>query len=188
MTLARLTLAAALLVSSTSAALADDRTKAAEHFALAEKAEGRQDWRAAIAEYELAYQASPHPSVTFNIAKNYERLGEARQAAAHYRRYLDESGDGADDRAEVEDRLRDLRTRPSKVQIIGRPVGAQVIIDDEARGNAPLTLTLEAGEHQIALEHSGKRSSTQKVTLEYGDPITVRLDLDVRPGTPTKAS
>lgn len=175
-------LAAALLVAASGAAHAD-RTKAAEHFALAEKAEARQDWRAAIAEYELAYDASPHPSVQFNIAKVYERLSQARDAARHYQRYLDESGPDAEDRAAVVERLAELRARPSKVQVLGNPPGAQVLVDERTRGAAPLTVTLEAGEHTLALEHDGRRSPAQTITLEYGDPVTVRLDLNVRPGT-----
>jgi hypothetical protein len=173
-------LVAALAVAGS--ARADDKKKAAEHFALAEKAEARQDWRAAIAEYQLAYDASPHPSVLFNIAKNHERLGEARDAARFFQRYLDESG-SPDDRAAVEERIRELRARPSKVQIIARPVGAQVIVDGEARGAAPLTITLTAGEHELVLEAGGRRSAPQSIELAFGDPITVRMDLETRPGT-----
>ncbi len=162
-------------------AAADEREKAAEHFALAEKAEARKDWQAAIDEYQAAYDASPHPSVLFNIATNYERLGDARTAADYFQRYLDGSPD-ASDRAQVERLLKELAARPSRVNVVGRPAGARVVIDGEPRGTAPLELSLPAGEHTFALDSGGHRSPPQTVTLSYGDAVTVRLDLEVRPG------
>lgn len=174
---------ATLIVSGWLArpAAADDRAKAAEHFSLAQKAEGRKDWQAAIDEYQAAYDASPHPSVLFNIATNYQRLGDNRTAADYFQRYLDESPD-AGDRAQVDKLLKKLAAKPSRVNVVGRPAGARVIIDGERRGAAPLELQLPAGEHTFALDADGRRSQPQTVTLSYGDAVTVRLDLQVRPG------
>lgn len=161
---------------------ADDRSKAAEHFALAESAEKRKDWRSAISEYELAYAASPHPWALFNIAVNYERLDEGRNAVTYFRRYLEESPD-AKDSDEVTARIEKLRARPSTVRITTNPNGASVFVDEEDRGNAPLDLSLDAGEHEVYIAHAGRRSPTRKVVAEFGDAITLRIDLDARPGT-----
>ncbi len=117
----------------------------------------------------------------FNIATNYQRLGDARTAADYFQRYLDESPD-AKDRAQVAKLLKELAAKPSRVNVVGRPAGAQVIIDGDTRGTAPLELTLPAGEHSFALDANGRRSQPQTVTLSYGDAVTVRLDLEIRPG------
>lgn len=158
-----------------------DKARAAEHFALAEKAEARKDWQAAIDEYQRAYDESPHPAVLFNIAKNYDRLRHGRQAAQFFQRYLAASP-GAADAAEVRRRIDELKSLDSEVQVIGRPAGANVIVDGEVRGTLPATLTLSAGTHTIELEAGGRRSPPQQVTLEYGDAITVRADMQLRPG------
>src|SRR5687767_10419734 len=97
----------------------DSKTeKAAEHFALAEQAERRKDWEAAILEYKQAYALKPHPDVLYNIAKNYERLEDWGNAAEYYQRYLDESPDAAD-RQKTEARIAALRKKASDGR--GRP-------------------------------------------------------------------
>lgn len=184
--LARVLAPLALLVALAAApgdARADDRTRAAEHFALAQSAEKRQDWRAAIEEYEQAYQLSPHPSVLYNIALNQERLGDWRAAARAFLRYLDRAGDAAEDREAVLARVRGLREKPSKVTVVTRPPGAAVSVDGEERGAAPLTVTLEGGKTaRIVAEHEGRRSAPRQVAPEYGDALSITIDLDAAPG------
>lgn len=170
------------LTAAPSASLADDRAKAAEHFALAEKADKRGDYRAAIAEYEAAYAASPHPAILYNIARDYEQLGELRAAADYFRRYLAESPD-AEDRAEVERRIADLQAKPSRLQVFARPAGAAVFIDGTRAGEAPLTTEIPAGTHDVYVAHSGKRSPTQRITAEYGEAQLARFDLTAATGT-----
>lgn len=178
--IARIALCALALVVATAPARADDRT-AAEHFALAESAERRNDWRAAIDEYQRAYEASPHPAVLYNIGANYQRLGEHRSAATYFRRYLDES-EAPSDRAEVEARIESLKARPSQVEIKVNPPGAQVFVDGTDRGAGPITVELDAGRHEIYAAHAGRTSDARELVLEYGDPITVTIDLDASPG------
>jgi hypothetical protein len=176
----RIPFLALALILATAPAHADQKA-AAEHFALAESAERRRDWRAAIDEYERAYEASPHPSVLYNIGANYQRLGEHRAAATYFRRYLDESG-APSDRAEVEARIETLRARPSQVEIKVNPPGAQVFVDGADRGAGPITVELDAGRHSIYAAHAGRTSDVRELVLEYGDPITVTIDLDAYPG------
>src|SRR6185295_4571701 len=99
-----ITLALAIAMTPGTPARADE---AAEHFALAVSAEKRQDWQAAIDEYAKAYAIKPHPSVLYNIARNYERLEDWGDAAEYFKRYLAASPD-ADDRAKVEQRIVEL--------------------------------------------------------------------------------
>jgi transcriptional regulator with XRE-family HTH domain len=162
-------------------ARADDRARAAEHFALAEAAERRDDWRAAIAEYERAYAAAPHPSVLYNIAVNYERLEEGRSAAVYFARYLDESPD-ARDRDQVRRRIEGLRARPSLVELRATPPDATVLVDDTARGTGTTALTLDAGSYRVYAVHGGRRSEVRTIEVGFGDPLTVHLDVHARPG------
>lgn len=184
--LARLLAPLAVLVALAAlpgAVRADDRTRAAEHFALAQSAEKRQDWRAAIQEYEEAYRLSPHPSVLYNIAVNHERLRDWRAAARAFLRYLDSAGDAAEDRDAVLARVRGLREKPSQVSIQTRPTGATISIDGEKRGVAPLTVTLEGGRTvRVVAEHEGRRAQPRQVAPEYGDALSITIDLHAAPG------
>lgn len=169
------------LLGAAPAARADDRIRAAEHFALAESAERRGDYRAAIDEYRRAYELSPHPSVLYNIGLAHEKLGSLRAAAEHYLRYLDESDD-AEDRDQVLARIAALRERPSVVRIDTEPTGATVHVDGVARGPAPLELELPGGEHEVSARMEGRAAARRTLALSYGEPAELSLDLTARPG------
>jgi hypothetical protein len=170
----------ALLVATPRLVLADDKAEAKKAFKRAEAAEQRKDWRTAIAEYQLAYDLAPHPDVLYNIALDFERLEEYRDAATYYRRYLDDSPD-AEDTARVEKLIKTLRNRPGTVTITSEPDGAEVLIDGKRRGVTPLEVSL-AGAHKI--EVAGPSSSEDRdVTVEFGEPQTVHVVLVARTGT-----
>jgi hypothetical protein len=162
-------------------AAANDKVRAAEHFALAESAEKREDWKTAIDEYQQAYSFSPHPSVLYNIAVNQERLGKLRDAAATFLRYLDEDTQAAD-REQVLERVRGLRERPSVVKIDAVQQGVEVVIDGEPAGQAPLEVSLRGGPHTVQGRLNSNYSTEHSILLEYGDSATLTLDLTARPG------
>lgn len=167
-----------LLALSAGAARADDKARAAEHFALAQSAEKRRDWRAAIEEYEQAYALSPHPSVLYNIALDYEQLSAWRSAARYFLRYVDDAPD-AKDRDAVLARVRRLREKKSSVTIEVTPAGARVYLDGNQRGRAPIIFALAGGRtYEVqAMDAQGSLSSPRRITPEYGESFTLSLDL-----------
>ena len=68
----------------------------------------------AAVEMEAAYKILPLPELQYNLAQCYERTGRPREAAAAYRRYV-AGKPGADDRAQVEERVRNLDERAKKM-------------------------------------------------------------------------
>lgn len=152
---------------------ADAKAKAKAAFARAVAAEERKDWRTAVDEYLDAYHHAPHPDVLFNVAVVYEKLGDARQSAAYYRRYLDDAP-SAPDRAKVERLIETLRKRPSAVTIESAPAGAMIVVDGERQGRAPVELKLAGGQHQLTAEHGGA-TARRVITVEYGEPAAVTL-------------
>ena len=157
-----------------------DRKEAKAAFARAEAAERRKDWRTAIDEYQRAYDLAPHPDVLYNIAVDLERLEEYRDAATHYRRYLDQSEDPAD-APRVEALIEKLRARPGLVTITTDPPGAEVAIDGKRAGAAPVERRL-AGTHRI--EVSGDAGSARReINVEFGEPQTVHVAIAARAGT-----
>jgi hypothetical protein len=174
-------LAALALVPPGVGAQPDARAQAAEHFALAQAAERRQDWAAAIAEYEAAYRLAPHPSVLFNLGVDHEHLGRRRDAAELFRRYLVAAPDAVD-REAVRARIEALRTARSPARIATTPAGATIELDGAEVGTAPLELALAAGGHRIVAAQGERRSVPRQVVVEYGEPIELALDLAERPG------
>jgi hypothetical protein len=195
-TLVSVAILAALLGSAP--ARADDRQLAAEHFQLAEAAEKRGDWAAAIEEYKAAYDAKPHPSVLYNIARDYERLEDWERAAEYYQRYLDEA-DSPSDRDKVEAKLVDLRRRAAAVRPAARPGsgvlvvhanvdGAQVRVDDVAVGATPFSGAVPAGPHRVTVTADGHKPVERQVAVSAAgtEEIFARLEPTgaARPQTP----
>jgi hypothetical protein len=61
----------------------------------------------AISEFEKAYEQDPAPILLFNIAQAHRQSGNNERAAFFYRRYLEQEPN-ADNRADVEKRIKDL--------------------------------------------------------------------------------
>jgi hypothetical protein len=164
--------------AATAAAQGNPKKEAKAAFDRAVEAEHKKDWRTAIAEYQTAYDLMPHPDVLHNIALNFERLEELRDAATFYRRYLDESTDPPD-RGKVEKLIASLKARPGEVTITSDPSGADVEIDGKRRGATPLTVELSGAHHVAVSADSGTRE--EDIVVEYGEPRTV--DVSIVPKT-----
>lgn len=90
--------------------LTEAQKEAGEFFERGEAARTGGKYREAIAAYQRAFALQPHPSVLFNIALSYEKLGEWANAADYYERYLT-ADSSAVDADEVRGKIRDLRGR-----------------------------------------------------------------------------
>jgi hypothetical protein len=159
-----------------------DKQGAKEAFAAGLEADKRKDYQAAIEAYLRAYELAPHPNALYNAAVDYERIGDYRNAATFYSRYLEEAGDNADDRPRVERLIEALRTRKSKVAIRTTPPGGMITIDGVRVGQAPVVREIPGGSHVIEAV-IGERRAQQAVTVEYGDPAELTLALGEQLGT-----
>jgi hypothetical protein len=138
---------------------ADERDEAAGEFAAGQAADRRKDYQTAIRHYLRANELVPHPNAMFNIATDYEKLGNWREAVTWYQRYLDEARNPPD-RERILRLIRELQTRvpPEPVvrngtlRVIG-PIGAQVFIDDQPVGQIPLATELPVGRHAVRVTH-----------------------------------
>jgi tetratricopeptide (TPR) repeat protein len=111
-----LLLVAALLVTATAPALADQKRdekawrEAKEHFKRGKRLHDSGKYDEAIVEYEAAYQLAPIPDLLFNLGQVYRLKGENAKAVDAYERYLQAApeGPGASDAREF---LAELRAR-----------------------------------------------------------------------------
>ena len=65
-----------------------------------------KDFRKASERFQAAYNLDPVPILLYNLARASEEMGEPDKAIEHYRFYLKRLGPKAEDRGEVERRIR----------------------------------------------------------------------------------
>ncbi len=160
------------------------RSEAAKAFADGQAADKRKDYRTAIEHYLRAYELKPHHFALYNIGLDYERLGELREAAAWFERYVREAPESPElDR--VQKLLGELKLRPAALTVTSNVGGARVFIDGRYSGTTPFTKAVRGGQRRITVESSGRKNE-EDVLLEYGEPKSISVDLDVpsRPAAP----
>ena len=162
-----------LSLSMNSVAFADNREEAGKEFAAAQQAEKDKDTAAAIEHYLKSNELAPHPSTAYNIALNYEKLLNFRQAAVYYQKYLDGSSDPSD-RVKVQKLIAELRNKPSRLVIRTSSVGSQISIDGKPAGVDPLIISIAGGTHRIAATAGGIQQ-TQDIETSFGEPQDIML-------------
>lgn len=178
-----------VVLSIAAVARADNREDARREFAAGQQADKDKDYQTAIEHYLRAYELVPHHFALYNIATAYERLGQLRESAQWYERYLDEAPASlTKERREVEKLILELKLRPAKLTVKTSPAGARVLIDGQPVGVTPYTKPIRGGGHRVRVELEGQREE-RDVVLEFGEPQTVEVALNVkaRPTGPTGA-
>ena len=111
--LATVALVSASFASSASAQ--SDLEHAREVFERGTAYYENQNYALALQAFRESYDLlDGHPRqalILFNVGRCYEELGRIRDARDAYRRYLREAADDAENRQQVEERLRELETR-----------------------------------------------------------------------------
>jgi tetratricopeptide (TPR) repeat protein len=179
--------AVALALVTSNAAAQEDPTALflfKQHFKQGTAYYKEARFREAIAEFELAYRAKPHPVIFYNLAQSYEKLGEAGAALKHYREYLRQDPK-ATDRVAVERTMSNLERRLGErglqqLRVYSAPSGATVEVDDKAVGHTPFASELRVGEHRVSVRRSGYLSHAETLTLTT--TASVELDLKLQPG------
>jgi len=102
-----LTLCIASGLVTTSARAESPAETGKAHFERGVKLYNLGHFQESIGEFEKAYDIDPAPILLFNIAQSHRQLGEKERALFFYRRYL-EQAPKANNRADVEQRMKDL--------------------------------------------------------------------------------
>jgi tetratricopeptide (TPR) repeat protein len=67
------------------------------------------DLRSALAGFLCAFQAAPSPELHYNLARVYERMGDAEESTRHYRAYMAQAEVTPKERKRIEARLQALQ-------------------------------------------------------------------------------
>jgi hypothetical protein len=174
--------ALALVLSAAPApAQAPEVARAAKAFDAGQKLYRQGKYSEALAKFEEAYEAKPHPSIRYNIGKCYERLGDLPKAMRNYRDYLRLAPD-AKDKDQVVSAVANLerRFREQGVQqllVYSDPEGALVAVDDKELGKAPVSTELVPGDHHVALTLEGFESARRVFVMPPNRSIELSFAL-----------
>ena len=169
------------------AGAADDAVaQASAHFARGVKLYEEDDFRAAVIEFNRAYELAPNWAVLYDLGQAHYQLREYPSALRSLEKYLEQGGDGiaADRRAQVEREVGELRGRVARVTAVSNVDGADLMLDDASLGRTPVSEPLVVGEgrHRLTISKPGYVATTRSLDIAGGDQVTIRLDLT--PETP----
>jgi hypothetical protein len=187
----RLLTAACLLWSSVAAGQAepaqDVRAKASEHFGRGVELFQEEAYRAALVEFQRAYELAPDYRLLYNIAQAKLQVQDYLGAAQSYEGYLAEGGAAVpnDRRVAVEGELAALRERTARVSVTANRDGAEVYVDDSKVGMTPLpgTVAVNVGRHRITVRSADGISDARTIDVAGGDIADVVFEL----AAPTQA-
>lgn len=132
----------------------------------------------ARAAFLQAYALKKHPTVLLNLAQSELRSAHDAEAAEHFAEYLRENRDaGASERQSAEQGLASAKARVAEVSLAVDLPDAEVFVDNDSRGHAPLPgpVYLSPGTHTLQARKEGK-VATSTVTASAGQSVSVALN------------
>ena len=185
--LSRLTVASSLLLATL--AFADKSVDdARQRFKRGTELYDEGNYRGALVEFERAHQALPNYKMLYNIGQVHLQLLDYAHAQEAFTRYLKEGGSdlGSSRRDEVNRELERLKSRVGRIAVVTAD-GAEVLIDDELVGVAPLpgSLAANTGRHKVTVNPPVRAPvsrvidvaglETSSVTLGRDEPVAPKL-------------
>jgi hypothetical protein len=144
------------------------------------------DFKAALAEFEAAYEAVPKASPLINQALCYRQLNRFTKAVARLELALSRHGAEMSDadKAEATRAIDEMRAVFGFVTIRIKPDTATVRIDDEDIATDALKgkIALTPGEHAVEVSARGHVTKTEKVRVVSGSDQTLEFDLALSTG------
>lgn len=126
-------------------------------------------WNQAVDAFERAYELMPRPTILFNLAGAWAKVGLLRDAEEAYRQLVAEADQVI--AREARRALEGVSERVPKVtfEFRGMQDGDEVELDDAPFDTPKGTLRLDPGEHRIAVVREGRRLLSQSFSLDEGD-------------------
>jgi tetratricopeptide (TPR) repeat protein len=141
--------------------------------------EGR--FKDAIDAFLDAHREYPSPTLSFNAARAYEKMGDNAGALRFYREYLRQSPN-ASDKGRVDERVADLEKKLQsrgiqQVTVLSNTLGATVVLDGQPVGITPWTGEIAPGAHEVKLRREGSLEARGTLDLPADHAIDFQLDM-----------
>jgi hypothetical protein len=141
--------------------------------------EGAYD--AALSELKRAYELAPTFRILYNLGVMSLAVHDHAGAMRYFEAYLEQGATAvsSDVREQVAETLRELALRVAMVTIQVNVAGAQVLIDDQPVGTAPIesVLRLNAGSRRVSAHADGWLPDSKVLSLAGGDKANIKLEL-----------
>ncbi len=140
-----------------------------------------EDWDGAILEFERSLELHPTRAALFNLANCLEAVRAYRHAIGAYVRFLHEYRDAArpEELQRVAERLQRLRSLVAEIAVNVNVPGAEILVDGESVGTAPLVEPVQVGpgRHAFEARAEGYATAQRVVPVASGDRVTIDLTL-----------
>lgn len=147
----------------------------------------------ARAAFLQAYALKKHPAVLLNLAQSELRSGHPVEAARHFSQFLRENPNAdPGERKAAQDGLTVARTKTGRIDVQVDVEGADVFVDDELVGRAPLPEAVDAapGMRTVEVRMPGRPPQSAQASVEVGQVSTVNMSMGGAaagaPGAPAK--
>jgi tetratricopeptide (TPR) repeat protein len=173
--------------SEASEPAVDPYLEAKERVARAEQLYAEGNYDAALTEFGQAYDTmTGHPArnyVLFNVGKCQEKLYRYDAAIRSYRTYLENSGDGAEDKGAVEAKIEllegllgTLRVKVTAKKGIA-PSSYEIWVDGRLIDGSPESFMIPGGNHQVELRAEGFEVANQEVQVPARSEKSLTFEL-----------
>jgi hypothetical protein len=144
----------------------------------------------ALALFETAYSIRSDPAILYNIATCQRDLDRIPDSVNSFRLYLQEedpSRISAEDHAEIQRLLQEMRPRHGDIEIRVDVDGATVLVDGVEVGVSPLgqPVAVSPGEHRVSARLEGRTPAERSGAVRGGETITFALNLEAVAAGPT---
>jgi hypothetical protein len=155
-----------------------EQKEADRHFKSGVELYKEQKYTEALAEFERAYEISPHPLVLYNIAGCHRELSQYQQAVKFYKRFISE-GKGqvpGPKLTTAQTELDQILARIARVTVTVSPDGATLLVDGQELGTlVEMPIVLPPGEHRLVARMAGRTDAVRVIRVASGDELAVDL-------------
>ncbi len=146
-----------------------------------------RDYQNALIKFEHAFALSKDVRLLWNIASCEKSLRRYTRVITLLERYQREGGEllTDEDRRDAKEILAIVRGLVSELRVMVSEPGAEVFIDDQKAGDAPLSPVLvDVGARKIRVQKAGWKAQTQTVQVAGGGAlvVTAKLEREVHKG------
>jgi hypothetical protein len=167
---------------------AEPRDEAAQHFERGLAHVDRREFDAAIAEFQKAYELSPHYSVKYNIGLAWESAERPSCAVDALERYLEQGGAQIrpDRREQVEALIRSSREKLGKIRVTLEPSNARLSLDGQVTTLDPQGIPADPGSHRVVVSAPGYVERTLAFDVRAGESMAVDVSLAAQTSRPIR--
>lgn len=138
------------------------------------------DWAHAIEEFQSAFAIWPNPVILFNLAQAYRRDGQLTQAIETFNRYVEAAPSlTREQRAEVEESVREIQDTRAVITFEVEPAGASVSLNGRDLGQSPIGRNSEVlpGEYRVHVELPNHEARDERFTVRAHEQRLVNVRL-----------